>query len=117
MKKKNFVPHNTKIVEDHHDDPHHLSVNLLDNDHDLDKERDCCCDCKIHIFDDADHDHGLEEGIVVCLELLHPEPICLKNLEKIKTTSRKMMMMMIAGDNKLDYGDKGHKHCLTNHIP
>jgi hypothetical protein len=94
-----------------------LSVNLLDNDHDLDKERDCCCDCKIHIFDDADHDHGLEEGIVVCLELLHPEPICLKNLEKIKTTSRKMMMMMIAGDNKLDYGDKGHKHCLTNHIP
>jgi hypothetical protein len=65
-----------------------LSVNLLDNDHDLDKERDCCCDCEIHIFDDADHDHGLEEGIVVCLELLHPEPICLKNLEKIKITRR-----------------------------
>jgi hypothetical protein len=54
----------------------------------------------------------------VCLELLHPEPISLKNLEKNKKTSRKMMMMMmmIAGDNKQDNGDKGHKHCLTNHI-
>lgn len=74
-------------------------------------------DCKIHIFDDADHDHSLEEGIVVCLELLHPEPICLKNLEKMKIMSRKMMMMMVIfGDNKQGDGDKGHKHCLTNHI-
>jgi hypothetical protein len=56
----------------------------------------------------------------VCLELLHPEPISLKNLEKNKKTSRKMMMMMmmmmIAGDNKQENGDKGHKHYLTNHI-
>jgi hypothetical protein len=59
----------------------------------------------------------LKKGLL-CLELLHPEPICLKNLEKIKITSRKMMMMMmmIAGDNKQHNGDKGHKHCLTNHI-